>query len=138
MSGPEPTEALRWLRFAAEDLAAAERLLDLRDPTPRHVCWFAQQAAEKALKAALVLEGIEFPLRHDLDALRNLLPAGWAVKEEHPDLAELTEWAVEARYPGDWPEATLDEARRAARQARAVFDGVIEDFGRRGVKVVPD
>jgi HEPN domain-containing protein len=54
------------------------------------VCWFAQQAAEKALEAALVLEGIKFPLRHDLDALRNLLP-----------------------------------------------DCIIEDFGRRGVKVVP-
>ncbi|MDR7489356.1 MAG: HEPN domain-containing protein [Armatimonadota bacterium] len=64
---------------------------------PRHVCWLAQQAAEKALKAALILEGVDFPFRHDLDALRNLLPEGWSVKDEHPDLTELTEWAVEAR-----------------------------------------
>jgi putative DNA methylase len=28
--------------------------------------------------------------------LRNLIPAGWQVKDEHPDLAGLTEWAVEA------------------------------------------
>jgi hypothetical protein len=46
------------------------------------------------------------PFWHNLDALRNLLPPGWSVKQEHPDLAELTAWAVEARYPGDWPEAT--------------------------------
>jgi HEPN domain-containing protein len=136
MSGPETTEALRWLRFAEEDLAEAERLLALGDATPRHVCWFAQQGAEKALKAALVLEGIEFPLRHDLDALRNLLPAGWAVKEQHADLAELTEWAVEARYPGDWPEATLQEARRAVEQARSVLGCIVEDFARRGVQAV--
>ena len=86
MSDPEyREEALRWLRFAREDLAEAERLLRFPDAVPRHICWLAQQAAEKALKAALILEGVEFPYRHDLDALRNLLPDGWAVKVEHPD-----------------------------------------------------
>ena len=43
---------------------------------PRHACWLSQQAAEKALKAALVLERVEFPFTHDLDALRNLLRCG--------------------------------------------------------------
>jgi HEPN domain-containing protein len=88
----------------------------------------AQQAAEKALKGALVAEGINFPFRHDLDALRSLLPQGWRVKTEHPDLAELTEWAVEARYPGDWPEATVDDAKRAVAQARAVVESVRADL----------
>ncbi len=39
----------------------------------------------------------------------------------YPDLAELTEWVVEARYPGDWPvlEATEVEETRAESQARA-------------------
>ena len=131
-------EALRWLRFAQEDLAEAERLLALEDATPRHICWFAQQAAEKALKAALVLEDAEVPFWHNLNALRNLLPEGWAVKAEYPDLAELTVWAVEARYPGDWPEATRDDARRAAAQARGVFECVVRDFARRGVAVERD
>lgn len=102
-------EAYRWLRFSAEDLNVAHRLLTGDPSVPRHVCWLAQQSAEKALKAALVLEGIEFPYSHDLDALRNLLPDGWSIREDLPDLAELTEWAVEARYPGDWPEATQEE-----------------------------
>ena len=31
----------------------------------------------------------------------------------YPDLAELTEWAVETRYPGEWPEATEVEETRA-------------------------
>ena len=68
-------EAQRWLRFAAEDLDAAQRLLADRASAPRHVCWHSQQAAERALKAVLVLEGIDFPFTHDLNALRNLLPA---------------------------------------------------------------
>ncbi len=118
MSVPDKVQkALRWLRFAQEDLAGAERLLSLPGATPRHVCWFAPQAAEKALKAALVLEDAEVPFWHNLNALGNFLPEGWAVKSEYPDLAELAEWAVEARYPGEWPEASLDDARRAVVEA---------------------
>ena len=90
-------EARRWLRFATEDLDVAQRLLAADGTPPRHACSLAQQAAEKALKAALVLEGIDFPFRHDLDALRNLLPDPWSVRRTHTDLAQLTEWAVEAR-----------------------------------------
>ena len=104
MSGPEllAREAQRWLRFATEDLDAARRMLADRSSAPRHVCWHAQQAAERALKAALVLDGIDFPFTHDLNALRNLLPASWTVRAENVDMAELTEWAVQARYPGEW------------------------------------
>ncbi|MCY4615587.1 MAG: HEPN domain-containing protein [Chloroflexi bacterium] len=45
-------------------------------PVVGPACFHSQQAAEKALKAALVLEGIEFPYVHDLTRLRNLLPRG--------------------------------------------------------------
>jgi HEPN domain-containing protein len=106
-------ETRRWLRYAREDLSAAESTLNEPDVLPRHVCWLAQQAAEKALKAVLIYLQIEYPRSHDLDMLRNLVPDGWQLKVEHPDLAGLTEWAVEARYPGDWPEAVEADARLA-------------------------
>ncbi len=61
-----------------------------------------------AIKAALIFLQIDFPRRHDLDALRNLLPGGWLLKDSLPDLAELTKWAAEAYYPGDRQEATKD------------------------------
>lgn len=126
-------EVRRWLRFAREDLETAETLLDEEGCVPRHVCWLAQQAAEKALKGALASQQIQFPFRHDLDALRNLLPDDWAIKQRQPDLAELTEWAVEARYPGDWPDATVEDARRAAAQARAICECVVADLARHGI-----
>ena len=58
MSGPDPivANALRWLRYSTEDLNVARLLFASSPLVPRHVCWLAQQSAEKALKAALVLE----------------------------------------------------------------------------------
>ena len=84
------------------------------------------------MKAALVLEEIDFPFTHDLDALRNSLPDSWSVRNTHTDLAELTEWAVETRYPGDWPEPTDSDAMRAQSEARAVHNSVVAEFRRRG------
>ena len=126
-------EARRWLRFSTEDLEVARRLLTGCPPAPRHICWLTQQAAEKALKAALVVEEIDFPFSHDLDALRNLLPDRWSVRTTHPELGELTQWAVETRYPGEWPDATEADAIRAESQAGAVHDSVAAEFKRRGI-----
>lgn len=135
MSAPDPThEALRWLRYALEDFQAAEASLGHPRLVPRHTCWLAQQAAEKALKAGLVALQIEFPRWHDLDALRNLLPEDWLVKAACPDLGELTEWAVEARYPGDWEEATTEHALRAVEQARLVVTVIQRDLAALGIR----
>ena len=97
----------------------------------RHACFCAQQAAEKALKAALLLEGLEIPYIHDLNAVRNRLPDSWSVRSEHPDLAELTVWAAESRYPGDWQEATAVDAERAVSQAGGVYDSIASEFEQR-------
>lgn len=126
-------EVRRWLRYAEEDLLAAEAALEAQGMAPRHACWLAQQSAEKAIKAVLIFLQIDFPRRHDLDALRNLAPAGWQVRQNHPDLTGLTEWAVEARYPGEWPEAVALDARTAAQQARAVWTSVCADLVLRGL-----
>lgn len=77
MSAAESSLGDRWLRTAAEDLATAERLLGEGWAPPRHLCFLAQQAAEQALKAALIAQQQEFPLTHDLDVLRRRLPSRW-------------------------------------------------------------
>jgi HEPN domain-containing protein len=135
MSEPEHSqEAQRWLRYAREDLSAALSMLEGEDILPRHVCWLAQQAGEKALKAVLIYLQIDFPRSHDLDLLRNLIPDDWLLHTEYPDLAELTEWAVEARYPGTWPEATDVDAQFAIQQAQGVYRSVHFGLSRRGFK----
>lgn len=126
-------EARQWLRYAAEDLITAERVAASRTMPPRNACYHAQQTAEKAIKAALVFLQIPFPFRHDLDFLRDLLPTGWSVKTQHPDLSTLTIWVVEARYPSDSPDASRADARIAIRQARAVYESVHTDLVARGL-----
>ncbi len=125
-------EVRRWWRYATEDLASAKTLARSSEGAPRQSCWLAQQAAEKALKALLVGRGIDFPRTHDLDVLRNLLPADCRPKSEPADLAELTEWAIEARYPGDWLEATAADAARAVATAEVIVDGAREELARFG------
>jgi hypothetical protein len=78
---------------------------------------------------------IDFHRIHDLDALRNLLPNDWSMKAKFPDLAALTEWAVEARYPGDWQEANQSDARFAVNQASEILDAIKTDFAVHGLTV---
>lgn len=114
MSEPERLrETGRWLRFAHDDQRGAEALLEREDVPPRLTCFLAQQAAEKAIKAALIFLQIEFPFRHDLDLLRTLLPDGWTLKKTPTGLGALSAWAVRGRYPGDLPEATQEVAEAA-------------------------
>lgn len=114
--------------YARSDLNAGRTLLQNPDHYPRQVCFLAQQAAEKSIKSILVFLEIKFPYIHDLDRLRDLLPDGWRVKTEYPDLAELTVWGVVVRYPGDMPDAVTADARQALQTAEGIYQLVEEDF----------
>jgi len=124
-------EAGRWLQGARADLDAAE-LAASGTLAPNIGCYHAQQTVEKALKAILILLQILFPFRHDLDELRDLIPAGWHVVQAYPDLSTLSAWGVQARYPGNWPQPTEADCREAARQARDVWETVLVDINRHG------
>lgn len=123
-------EAERWLAYARSDLTAGRALLREPEQYYRQVCFLAQQAAEKALKAILVLLEIEYPFSHDLDRLREIVPAGWRVKTEFPKLYALSIWAVESRYPGDMPNVEEAEARQALQTAEAIYQTIREDVQR--------
>ena len=139
MSGEAEAEALRWLGFALGDLEAA-RSRPGRHIRPRIVAFQAQQAVEKALKAALILEGVEPRRTHDLDDLRDRLPDDWRVKRRMPELGRLSDYAAESRYPDDMTPVTAVQSATAVRQAIAVVRLVCEDFDRRGIdtkKIAP-
>lgn len=122
-------EARRWLAYAQSDLDAGQLLLKAPEPYIRQVCFLAQQAAEKALKAILVLLEIKFPYTHD--HLREIVPPGWHVKDAFPKLYGLSIWAVEARYPDDMPDVVEADAREALAMAKGIYHLVFEDIERR-------
>ena len=80
-----------------------------------------------------MLEGIEFPYVHDLRRLSSLLPDNWPAGPSNVALQRLTEWGAESRYPGDWAELTAGDATAAETDARAVYEAIAAEFGRRGV-----
>ena len=78
------------------------------------LCFETQQAAEKAFKAVLLSKGIQFRFVHDLAELLTLLEQnGIALPEEIRSAAALTDYSVEARYPGPFEPVTDDEFREA-------------------------
>jgi HEPN domain-containing protein len=111
----------QWVQKAENDLKTAAHTLKLGAVCPTDtVCFHAQQCVEKYLTALLVVRGIEFSRIHHLSALVALLPV-----RVRPDLTpeeqeRLTDYAVSARYPGDYEPIPLAEARQAVRIARRV------------------
>ena len=125
MSPPDRADvARRWLRWADEDLALAEHSAADSGVVARGACVWAHQAAEKALKALLILRDIDPPKLHDLDRLAQRLPRDEGSDFAAIDLPELTRWAIEGRYPADLDEATHADAAKAIAVAREVL-GVV-------------
>ena len=90
----------------------------------RLACFHAQQAAEKALKASLVVAGIEFRKTHDLVVLAALQPEPLRSAVLGLELQLLQPWAVDARYPADVPEANAEEAGEVVGVASRLVDVV--------------
>lgn len=109
-----------WLKRARSNLAIAKQ------PKPEDVywedlCFEAQQAAEKALKAVLLFKNIQFRFVHDLAELLTLLERNSILFPENiRSAAELTDFSVEARYPGPSETVTEEEFKEAFQIAEAV------------------
>ena len=125
MPSPDRTDiARRWLRWADEDLALAEHTAADPDVVARGACVWAHQAAEKALKALMILRDIDPPKFHDLDRLAQRLPNDEGSVFAPIELPELTRWSIEGRYPADFDQATHADGLKAIAIARQVLDAV--------------
>lgn len=93
-----PGSPEQWLDFAESDLALARLASQMESVRAEHVCFHAQQAAEKAIKAVLRARGLEFPLTHDLELLLELAQgAGMELPGQVKAAAALTPYAVGTR-----------------------------------------
>lgn len=113
-------DAQRWMRYSREELTLANVIASDANSPARLACWHSQQAAEKALKAIMIISGIAFPRTHNLVALRALLPTALSEKMDIHELAELTQWGTESRYPSDWDEPSAEQAAAMIDAAEGV------------------
>ena len=106
---------------------ARSNLIRARQPRPEVVfwedlCFDAQQAVEKALKAVLLARGVSFPYVHDIAALLTVIeqqavPLPLAVRLA----AALTEYAVTSRNPGTTEPVTEEEYKDAMQTAEVEY-----------------
>ncbi len=95
-----PASPDEWLKHAISDIRFARLGKKEQDILPQQICFHAQQAVEKAIKAILLFCKIDFPLTHDIEELVDLLTnAGISLPQEVLEAGVLTPYAVETRYP---------------------------------------
>jgi HEPN domain-containing protein len=98
----------QWLNRARSNLIQAQTRVAgvyLED-----LCFAAQQAAEKAIKALLINLEIDFPYTHDIAMLLSRVEqSGQDVPERVKAAAGLSDYAVQSRYPGLAEPVTEDE-----------------------------
>ena len=109
-----------WLRRAKSNLVRAKQTKP-SEVFWEDLCFDAQQAVEKAVKVVLVASRVEFPKTHDIALLLRLLErTGRPVPDDLLTALDLTDYAFETRYPGDYPQVTADDYRKAVEIAELV------------------
>lgn len=104
-----PASPQEWIKRAKSNLAIA------RQPRTAEIywedlCFETQQAAEKALKAVMLAKGLKFRFVHDLAVHLTVLEQGGILLPEGIKAAAiLTDYSVEARYPGPYEPITEEE-----------------------------
>jgi HEPN domain-containing protein len=127
---PPPESPQAWLQRARSDIALGRAALDTPGVLLEDACFHAQQCAEKGLKGLLVQRGIAFQRTHVLETLLDLLKEGnVAVPPAVDEAFTLTQYAVQARYPGEWEPVTEEEARSALKSAAEVLAWVEMKIG---------
>jgi HEPN domain-containing protein len=119
----DPTKPQTWLLRARSNLRRATLGPQHSEVFLEDLCWDAQQAAEKALKALCLHQSIAFPKTHSLVRLIDLLEgAGLDIPSEIKEADVLTRYAVETRYPGFEEEVTEAEYQVALHLATHVVE----------------
>ena len=114
-----PDDPREWLNRSRSNLTMAKSKVEgvyLED-----LCFNAQQAVEKAIKALLIKYDIEFPYKHNIAELLTLLEeTGQPIPDFVRKSAGLTRFAVTTRYPRMSPPIKQEEYKQALTIAEQV------------------
>jgi HEPN domain-containing protein len=117
----DPTDPRAWLLRAKGNLNLAEKGARLKGVLLEDLCFNAQQAAEKALKAVCLAQNMDIPRTHSLVHLMDIWETkGIEIPKSVRDADILTQYAVQSRYPSITEEVTRAEYRDALKLAANV------------------
>lgn len=118
-----------WVKKAENDLKNATHTLKMGDDCPYDtVCFHAQQAAEKYIKALLTYFSVDFPKSHDIGELISLLSSHVVLNLEVEGQERLTDYATTSRYPGDeaLTRSDAEDALTLAKKVKAEVLNVLQ------------
>jgi HEPN domain-containing protein len=114
-----------WVRKAGEDLLDIRNNLAAQEIPWSVVCFHAQQAVEKMLKALQVAHGVQPRRTHDLlGLLEECLAQEPRVDELRAACVLLNPYSVEIRYPQPFPEPDAQEGRMAVEAAEHIVSAI--------------
>jgi len=125
-----------WLTRAGDDLSAAGVLLSQEELT-NMVVFHAQQAVEKALKAAIEERDLGLVRTHSLTRLYEMIRPYHPVITDMDMLDRLEAVYIEARYPGEmgllpYGKPTGEEATALYNFARDIFQRIQTELEKAG------
>ena len=123
-----PDDPREWLNRARSNLALGK---EPQFPSAylEDLCFEAQQAAEKSIKAVMIKRDVEFPYVHDLGRLLTMLEIVVdPIPEEVREAVVLTKYAWESRYPGVMEPVSDRDYANAIRIAEAVVQWAEESL----------
>jgi HEPN domain-containing protein len=88
------------------------------------LCYQSQQAVEKAIKGLLIFYNIEPDFTHNIGILLKELERITDIPENVREATELTTYAVQTRYPGEYDEITKEEYEKSIKIAKNCLDWV--------------
>jgi len=120
----DKTTVKEWLKYASNDLEAANHLLTLFPLKLEIICYLCQQSAEKMLKAFWLYSDVFPPKTHDLEVLRSkceefdasfLNLAGECIR--------LNDYSSQPRYPFSL-EITEEDMQMAIKDSKGISEFV--------------
>ena len=91
---------LDWLKKAEEDLTVVNKLTEFEVTASSAVCFHCQQLTEKVLKAYLISNEVDIKKTHNIEYLLSEC-AEFDIDFKNIDPKNLSDFGVDARYPGD-------------------------------------
>ena len=114
-----------WIKRAYSSLELA-KFSDNEFVCYEDLCYQAQQAAEKGLKALLIFYGVEPQKTHNLFVLLQELEKYTELNEEIKEVLKLYNFAVQTRYPGDYIAIEKEEYQQSVTIAEKCLEWIEE------------